>query len=151
MGSGIAELAGFLLEVSQLMMFISAGNSMETLALRTKIVQLERMLMLSVDALQTVVERLEIKLGADFFGDGKKINSSATSDESVQQFIQQIDESLKQGQQGPAVKAYREEFHLTWDEALAGIQDWKSLSGARKVQLVRLFRWLNSVSNAVKQ
>lgn len=134
--------------LSILLGIAGSGMSIETIYLQKRVVQLEDTLFLSLDILQTVVDRLNAKFGDEFFSGQAKINLSASSELAVGQVIDEIDDLVSKGQHGPAVKRFREEFRVTWDEAHARIGDWSRLTREQKVRVLRLGRWMHAISNS---
>lgn len=118
---------------------------------RHQIAQLQHSLFLSLEVLQIVLDRLEAKFGDDFFA-GKARSALATQlESSAQESVNQLTELIQTGPQAAAVKAYREEFDLTWDEAHFGLSQWNILPAEQKVRLWRLNRWMKSVSRSAPE
>lgn len=105
-----------------------------------RIRQLEQALVLSLDIVQTLVERLEAKFGPGFLGPDLQHLSAATNPGGLEQEVANIDHLIADGHKPTAVKLFRESSGATWDEAQHAVSAWSRLSHADKLRTLRLSR-----------
>lgn len=112
-----------------------------------RIRQLEQALILSLDMTQALMERLEAKLGQGFLGaDLKRLLPTGTQAD-LEREATEIDRLIAEGQRPAAVKHFRENFAVTWDEAQEAVSTWTRHSKPDKLRSLKLARFIKS-SNA---
>lgn len=110
--------------------------------LPSQIERLERSLILTLETLQMIIDRLESKFGEDVFANQTKSASMLRSEQEAEETVKKLDDLEKQGQKSAVVRELRSEFGLTWDQAHAAYNEWNTISRSMKVRRLRLSRWL---------
>ncbi|MFC1596601.1 hypothetical protein ACFL5Q_01460 [Planctomycetota bacterium] len=122
--------------------------SPESAPLEDRVRRLEQALVLSLEALQSVVERLESKFGHEFLGTDLQHLTAAGSDADLQGILESIDRSLTAGEKPAAARQFREAFGCTWDQAHHAIGQWRSHSPEPKLRWLRLARYIKTLETA---
>src|SRR5437660_68259 len=86
-------------------------------SLAERVRRLEVALVLTLDALQTLAERLEDRFGPEFLDGGLRQLGTVGSDADLEEVIDNIDRLVREGQQPAAARQFREAFGATWDQA----------------------------------
>ena len=120
----------------------------ESASLEDRVRRLEQALVLSFDALQSVVERLESKFGHEFLGPDLKQLTAAASNHDLQGVLDGIERSLTSGEKPAAARQFRDAFGCTWDQAHKGIRQWQNHSREQKLRWLRLARHIKSLESA---
>lgn len=110
-----------------------------------RIRQLEQALIMSLDVTQALMERLEAKLGPGFLGaDLTRLLPTGTQAEIEREAVE-IDRLIAEGQKSAAVKHFREQFAVTWDEAQEAVSSWTRQSKVDKMRSLRLARFIKLI------
>lgn len=128
------------------MIVVPMPMPMDSADLRRRVAELERSLIRTTDLLQTLIERLEARFGEEFFGDRNQSARTLLCEQQAREFVEQIENQVKQGQQPAAVRNFREEFGLTWDQAASSFPQWNQLPPEQKRRNVQLNRWIKLTS-----
>jgi len=120
----------------------------ESVSLEDRVCQLEEALVLSIEMLQSVVERIESMFGNDFLGTDLRHLSADTSDADGQRVLDDIERSLTAGDKSTAGGQFRDAFGCTWDQAHEAIRHWRKHSREKKLRWFRLARYVKSLDIA---
>ena len=124
-------------------MLIAAENASQ----RDRVHRLEHALVLTLQTLQSVVERLESKFGSEFLGADLKHLTGGGTDAELQDVLDQIESSLADGKQPMAARQFREAFGCTWDQTHQTIRQWKHYSREQKRRWLRLARFIKALEH----
>lgn len=120
--------------------FVPAGSP--DLAVRVQ--QLESALALSLGVLQTLLERLESKLGPGFLGE-ELGPLAASGGPATREQAGRIDALVQQGQQPKAAHLFRELAGVTWDQAHDVIGRWGAYPFDQKVRWLQVALWVKAL------
>ncbi len=120
----------------------------ESARLEDRVRRLEQALVLSLETLQTIVERLEGKFGPEFLGTDFKHLTAVGSDAELEGVLDNIEHLLAAGKNSTAVRELRDAFECTWDQAHHVIREWRSHSREQKLRWLRLTRYIKSFDPA---
>ena len=120
----------------------------ESASIEDRVQRLEKALVLSLDALQSVVERLECKFGPEFLGADLKHLTAVGADSDLLNLLEDIECSLTDGKKSVAARQLRDAFGCTWDQAHQAIAQWQNHSREQKLRWLRLARYVNSLETA---
>lgn len=133
------------------MFFMPTAASEASGSLEDRIRRLERVMVLSLDALQTVVERLEDRLGPDVVGPELKRLISTEDDSSPEQLLAAIERAVEAGDKAGAAREFRQVFACTWDQAHEAVRKWRSHSHEQKLRWLRLSLYIRHVDASDSQ
>jgi len=108
-----------------------------------RIRNLETALTASMNVIQSLVQKLEAKLGPGFLGDDF-IGFADLSRDSADQ-LAQIDQLIKEGKQPAAARLVREMAGITWDQAHYATQHWLAMSREKKIRWLQFTQWSQRV------
>jgi hypothetical protein len=111
-----------------------ANHPVTDLSIRVQ--NLEAALAVSMNLLQSLVEKLESRLGPGFLGEELE-QFAAIGRQSAEQ-VAEIDRLVKENQQPAAARVIREMSGVTWDQAHYITNRWTSLQSNQKVRWLQL-------------
>src|SRR5438132_927545 len=89
----------------------------ESTSLEERVSRLEHALALSLDALQTLVDRLAARFGREFLGTDLQHLATVGTDAELHSVVDSIDHLVREDQPPAAARHFREAFGVTWDQA----------------------------------
>lgn len=104
--------------------------------LSVRVQNLEAALAVSMNLLQSLVDKLEVRLGPGFLGEELE-QFAAIGRHSAEQ-VAEIDRLVKENQQPAAARVIREMSGVTWDHAHYITNRWTSLTFKQKVRWLQL-------------
>lgn len=113
--------------------------------------RLEQALALSLDTVQSVVERLESKFGHQFLGPELQPLTTAEKDSTLEDLVESIDRSLEAGDKPEAARQFRDAVGCTWDHAHHAIGQWRYHSRDQRLRWLRLARYIKTLETAGQQ
>jgi hypothetical protein len=122
--------------------FIPTSQASPDLGVRVQ--QLEKALNLSLTLLQTLLERLETKLGPAFLGEDLRLLTT-TEGLAAEDEVSQLDTLLRKGQLPIGVRRFRELTGATWSQANEVMARWDSYPLEQKIRWLRLAQWVRAL------
>ena len=121
---------------------VPVPHSSPDLAIRVQ--NLEAALAVSMNLLQSLVDKLETRFGPGFLGD--EFDQFAAIGRHVAEQVAEIDRLIKEGHQPAAARAIREMCGVTWDQAHYITNRWTSLQVKQKTRWLQLNQFTHHVS-----
>lgn len=115
--------------------YVPIGNHPVT-DLSIRVQNLESALAVSMNLLQSLVDKLENRLGPGFLGEELE-QFAAIGRQSTDQ-VAEIDRLIKEGQQPAAARVIRDMSGVTWDQAHYITNRWTSLQSNQKARWLQL-------------
>ena len=123
----------------------SNGEKEKTLEDRVR--RLENAMVHSLEALQSVVERIETRFGADVFGADLKHLTSAGADDQLREQLSVIDQLVNAGKHSVAAKEFRDASACTWDQAHNAVRHWRVYPSEVKLRWLKLTRFIKHIES----
>ena len=117
----------------------------ESAAQADRVRRLEQALVLSLGALETLVRRLDEKLGAEFLGPDLKPLTNTGSDAELEAVLDSIQRTITAGKSSTAAREFRDAFGCTWDEANHAVRHWSGHPREQKLRWLRLARFIKAL------
>jgi hypothetical protein len=114
--------------------------------MNSQVERLEAGLLLALETLQTLIDRLEGKFGEDLFTNSTKSPSVLRAEQEAEQAVKRFDDLIAQGQESTVVTEFHAMFAMTWDQAHSVYREWNKLSQQQKQRRVQIAQWLAKVS-----
>ena len=123
-------------------------NLNDLAAIHRRLQRLEAAVLASLTTLETIVSRLEAKLGGDFLPEDLR---QLLTDADLSTPLQAIDQLVRQGQHPAAAREVRDLFQVSWDEAHALVKSWNGLSRAEQLRAAKLARFLHRLDESAPE
>lgn len=117
--------------------------------LLVRVQNLEAALAVSMHLLQSLVDKLEVRLGPGFLGE--ELEQFAAIGCHAAEQVAEIDRLVKENQQPAAARVIREMSGVTWDEAHYITNRWTSLQFKQKVRWLQLSQLAHQAQPPVPQ
>ncbi len=117
----------------------------DSASMKDRVQKLEAALLLSLETISLLVNRLEAKFGPEFLGEELKQLTAGSSETELHTTLDAIEHSLASGETPSAARQIRESFHLTWDQAHELTGTWKTFSRQQKLRWLRLAKYIHSL------
>ena len=113
--------------------------------LQQRVERLEHALVLSLDVIQTLLGKLEGRLGSNVVGPELRRWQASRPEPALVQALNEINDLVKAGQSPKAARLFREAFGVTWDQAHQAIAEWHRHSQEEKLRWLRLVSWIKTM------
>lgn len=122
----------------------------ETASLKVRVQRLEGTVLLLLDVVQIMAEKIDRSHGQGAVGENLGPLAGAGSESEAISLVDAIDHEMQSGNKPGAVRKVRDEFGCTWDHALQFIGQWQSMQRTDRIRFIRLSKMMRYLEAASK-